>query len=428
MRHAWVVALLSLAACGEVPQSPIDAAPVELDAPGDPCTQSEVSIDDFFSCLSQEVCRVYEDCVGSDTAHLDCAALPINVFGDLNPVPLKVVIHDAVDSGRAQWNPTAARACLDLITVNGCGLFKNEDIFQTCAAIVGNVNNGQACQNDIECATPGAQCVPPAAGGTDVCVGFTCRAPVPSGQSCVSPAFCRPEDHCVDRRPGGVDTSFCATGEVGQGCDSDSDCDRGHYCNGGTNNSTAAGICTLAKTAGSTCRVDEECAGELVCVGNVNGANGTCRDVRPVGATCDRGGFGGCFGHQYCDATATASGTCKPAPQLNAACGTVDGTASYCGFFMACEGEVCRAPGNIGDPCTQSSLFGIGGGGANGCNQGLFCDKDLTMATVGACQAPQANGSQCRPNRSELTSGASRMCASDWCGSGVCSDFPTCNF
>ncbi|HVK74363.1 MAG TPA: Dickkopf N-terminal cysteine-rich domain-containing protein [Kofleriaceae bacterium] len=430
MRQICVVAaILMIAACGEVPQQTIDAAP-ETDAAVDPCTQPELSIDDFFVCLGRSVCDVYEDCFASDTSFMNCDALPLQVFGRLSPEPLKVVIKDAVESGRAQWNPAQAKACIDLVADNAngkCSIFKNDgDVFATCGAVVGNVTNGQPCQNDIECATQGARCENQTGSG-DQCTGYVCRAPVAAGQMCINGAFCRPGDHCVARRaPGGADSSICATGASGEVCDRDADCDVGLFCNGGTGDSTAAGICTAAKPAGATCRVDEECASDLLCVGNLGGANGTCRDVRTPGAMCDRNASSeasanGCWGRQYCDASTTAVGTCKPAPSVNEACGTIDGTPTFCGFFSPCEMGSCRAPGNLGDPCTTSSNFG-----SEGCNLGLFCDRDLTMAPTGICQERLANGSQCRPNSSNMTTGASRMCLSEWCSNGVCTDFPTC--
>lgn len=425
MRHALAFALLAIAACGEIATSS-DAGIDSIDAAVDPCIQAAVSIDDFFVCLSRGVCDAYEDCGGSDTAALDCDNLPLQIFGDLSPTPLKTVIHDAVDSGRAQWDPAAAAACLATLKTARCSVFKASDIFESCHAIVGFVNNGQPCQNDIECATPGAQCVAPVGGSTDPCLGFTCKAPVPAGQLCTADSFCRPEDRCVMRRgPNGNDISTCSTGEAGQACDRDNDCDRNLFCNGGLNDGTVAGICTNAKAAGATCRVDEECTGELVCVGNFGASNGTCRDVRPAGASCDRDALDSCHGFQFCDAAADALGTCHAAPLAGAACGTVNGMPAFCGFFMACETGMCRPVGDVGEPCTNSGGFG---GDADGCNLGLFCDNEATMAPTGACQAPQANGAACKPDNSGNRIGTSRMCASDWCANDLCVEFPTCNF
>ena len=428
MRHASAVVVLCLAvltACGEVPKQEPDGPPPPIDAPPDPCTQEEVSIDDFFTCLGRRVCDIYEDCFASDADHLDCENLPLQVFGNLPPAPLKVVIKDAVGSGRAQWDPRGAKACLDLLGAVGpgqCTIFKqNGDPFRTCRAIIGNINNGQACQNDIECATPGAQCV---GGSTDQCMGYTCRAPVAAGQACTGGAFCRPEDRCIRRVVSGTDMSFCATGEEGQACDRNSDCDKGFYCNGGLSNSTASGICTAAKPAGSTCLSEEECQGELGCVGNFSGASGTCRDIRATGAACDTVGAGytGCWGHQYCDGPSGMLGMCRAAPDLGQACGAVQGMATFCGFFGSCEAGNCKAPGNVGEACMTSGTT------ADGCNLGLWCDSLLTGAAMGVCAAPGANGAQCKPDSSSMMVGRSQMCASNWCSNGVCTDFPTCNF
>gem|GEM_PF-2592845 len=430
MRHAFALlfVLLAASACGEVvlqPDAGTDA--LEIDAVVDPCTQAEVSIDDFFTCLSQEICDVYTDCAGSNRDGIDCADLPFYVFGGLPPTPLKVVIRDAVDSGRAQWNPTAAQACLQVLRSTGCSLFKGgDDVFATCAAIVGNVNNGQLCQNDIECATPGAQCVDNSIMDGNLCTSQVCRAPTPAGQQCTGGAFCRPQDRCVSRSSGNGDMSVCATGEAGQICDGDEDCDGGLFCNGGLNNSTAAGICTISKPSGAVCRTDAECMGELLCVGNTQTSSGTCRDVRPAGAMCDRGNLTGCFGNQYCDATSsTAVGTCSAAPQANEACGPVNGVPRFCGFFMTCDNGVCRAPGVLAETCSDDGGFGSDD---TGCNLGLYCAITTgSQPPVGVCAELLPNGSTCMSRGGGA--GESAQCASGWCSdNATCSDFPTCDF
>ncbi len=413
----------SIVACGEVvpldPDAAIDAR--EVDAVPDPCAAAALSVDDFFLCLSRAVCTVYEDCIGSDTSHINCDDIPINVFGDLQPTAAKVVIADAVAAGRTQWVPTAAKACVDMLTGQGCALFKgNNDVFDLCGALIGSVTNGSLCQNDIECSTPGAQCVQNAGGGTNQCLDYTCRAPVAVPNMCTAGAFCRPQDHCVNKRVGTTDISFCSTGEAGQACDRDDECDAGNFCNGGLNDSTAMGICTAAKAAGQTCKTDAECTGELACVGNFAAINGICRDVRPPNSVCDTNFPYACQGHQNCETTAAnTTGTCKPAADLGQACGVINGIPSYCGFFMSCEGGLCREPGAIGDPCTASNFFGGFSNNPNGCNLGLFCDRDLTGQPAGTCRAAQVDGAQCV---------TSRNCASENCTSMVCAVYPTCDF
>jgi hypothetical protein len=372
------------------------------------------------------VCDVYEDCIGSDTAHLDCQNLPINVFGDLPPEAAKTVIASASAMGRVQWNPTGAKACYDMLTTQGCGLFKNDgNPLALCAAIAGSVNNGALCQNDIECATPGAQCVERMPGATNQCTEYICQAPVPAGMPCHQSGdiFCRTQDHCVNRNQGGTDISFCATGEPGQACDSSRDCDVGNFCNGGQDNGTAAGVCTASKPAGSTCLDDDECQGELACVGNFGTVNGTCRDVRAADAVCDSNNFAySCHGHQACETQgANMTGMCKPAADLGQACNVLNGTPGWCGLFMSCEGGLCREPGAIGDPCSQSNVFGFGSASPNGCNAGLFCDVDITGQLSGTCRGPQADGAMCSRES---------HCASQYCNDVTmrCEAFPVCTF
>ncbi len=419
-----VAVLSSVAACGEVIPADTDAAvdAQEIDANPAPCAAAELSVDDFFTCISQRVCSVYEDCIGSASAHIDCENLNLNIFGDLSAAQVKVVIASASAAGRLAWSPTAAAACLALIPEGSCAIFKNNgDPLGSCQAVVGAVNNGNPCQSDLECASPGARCVDRTGGGNRCSGDYVCQAPVAAGQMCTAGNFCQVGDHCIYRNQGGTDLSFCGTGAAGQACDSNSNCDTGNFCNGGQNNGTASGICTVAKAAGSTCATDDECQGELACVGNFSGANGTCRDVRPVGATCDANSFVfSCQGHQTCETPgANMTGTCKAAPGLNQACNVQNGTASWCGVFMSCEGGLCREPGGIGDTCTSSNLFGFGSN-PNGCNADLFCDRELTGQASGTCRARQANGSACS---------SGRHCDSDFCNaSGVCATYPACTF
>jgi hypothetical protein len=418
------------AACGEVvpltPDAPVDAP--EIDAPVDPCTKSELTVDEFVLCLGRQVCVVYEDCIGSDTATINCDDIPIRVFGDLAPTALKLVLASAQAAGRAQWNPAAAKQCIDMLTAGGCGIFKNDDdVFDACNAITGSVNNAQLCQNDIECATPGAQCEQTSGSPGNMCTDFTCRAPVATGQMCTAGAFCRVGDHCV-RRVQGADISFCGAGGLGDQCDDDGDCDRGSFCNGGLGTGTVMGICTASKAAGQTCKTDEECMGELACVGNFGAINGICRDVRPPGATCDaNGGFYSCHGNQLCNSARDMTGTCTAAPALGQACVNVNGTPA-CGFFLACVNGLCREPGGIGEACGNPPFFG-GFGSEFGCNIDLFCDRDLTGAPMGTCREPQANGASCAYEDN---------CASDYCQGtdfsmnpprlGTCQTYPTCSF
>lgn len=420
-----VLLFLAVAACGEIasnaPDAAVDADDAD-DANTDLCAQTSLSVDDFFVCVSRAVCNFYEDCVASDTAHLDCTAIPINVFGGLEATAAKTVIADAVAAGRTQWNPTAAKACVDLITNGTCALFKNDgDVFNSCTALLGAVNNGQPCQNDIECATPGAQCRQLSETPGNQCTDYVCQAPSPAGGSCASNSFCLPGDHCVYRVSASADVSTCGSGAANQACDDDEDCDRGLFCNGGLDNGTAAGVCTAAKAAGSTCFTDEECASELACVGNFGNASGICRDVRQAGALCDTNNLlSSCYGHQTCESTsANVIGQCNPASDLGGTCNTYNGQPTWCGLFMSCEQGTCHAPGIVGETCTNVNVFGGISTNPDGCNLGLFCDAELTGTSTGLCRAAQSNGSPCNDGD---------QCAGETCTAMVCTEYPTCDF
>jgi hypothetical protein len=424
---ALTTVVCSLAACGEVipldPDAAVDAG--DIDAVPDPCEATALSVDDFFTCLSRGICTIYEDCVGTDTAHIDCDNIPIDIFGNLSPTQAKVVIADASAAGRVQWNPTAAKACFDMLTTRGCAVFKNDvNPLDQCNAVMGAVNNGALCQSDMECATAGARCVQRSGGGTNQCLDYICQAPVATGAGCASAsnAFCRRQDRCVYRFVSPTDVSFCATGDAGAQCDDDEDCEQGLFCNGGLGTGTVMGVCTPAKAVGSICKTDEECTGELACVGNFGAITGTCRDVRTAGAVCDTNNLSSaCHGHQSCEApSAMATGICRAAADLGQSCNLMNGVASWCGLFMSCEGGLCREPGAVGDTCTASNFFGGFSTNPNACNLGLFCDRDLTGQPSGTCRAGQANGAACTRES---------HCDSQYCNNGTsCAVYPTCDF
>lgn len=420
------VVALALAACGEVipldPDAAVDAQ--EIDAVPDPCDATSLDPPTFASCLARAVCSVYEDCVGSDTSHLDCEQLSIEIVGGLSPEQLKVMIMAGMAANRVTWNGTAAKACYDGLIGSNCSIFKNDgDPLAACGLTTGRVANGALCQNDIECQQPGARCEANTGGGANQCIDYTCKPPAAVGAFCTNGAFCGIGDHCVPKNAGGTDISFCGAGTAGSMCDSDQDCDRGFYCQGGLDDRTAMGTCQMSKAAGASCRTDDECMGELACVGNFNAINGVCRDVRQPNAVCDNNSFlGGCFGHQTCENPgANMTGMCHAAPNLGQPCALRDGTAQFCGFFMSCEGGLCREPGAIGDPCSVST--GDISNNPAACNSGLFCDKDLTGQPSGVCRAAQANGSRCTQQN---------QCESDFCGGAMpnqtCMTFPVCTF
>lgn len=412
-----LVAVPLVAACGEVPPAVIDAPGADVDAAVGGCAASSLTVDEFFVCVSRAACALIDDCFGSTTTHLDCDHLPINLFDGLTTTAARRLLDDSVARGRAQWNPTAAATCVARIT-GGCELMKsNADLLAECGAIVGNVNDGAACQADFECATAGARCEAPAGG--EACGAMVCRKPAATGQSCANGGFCGPADYCVFERDtaSGADVSVCDSGAAGRPCDGGSDCDPGLFCNGGHDDSTAAGTCTTSKPAGSICSDDRECLGELLCVGETATTTGVCRDVRAQGATCD--GIFGCFGHQYCDGPSGGPGTCRPALGVGQPCGIALGRP-WCGATLACDGGSCQPAGAVGATCTRGS-DGVFASDPNACSTGLHCSNEITMATTGTCAAPLGDGAAC---------GSDDHCTSGYCGptTRVCGPVPVCSF
>lgn len=408
---------LPLVACGSIPATTDgggdgDAGP---DAAADPCMATSVSLEQFFTCVNRAACDLISDCFGSSTELMNCDDLPINLFDGLSIQSARAILDHDVTSGRAQWNPTEAAACLARLHQRSCALLKtNDDFLDGCHAIVGNVLDGAACQAGFECATDGARCEAPMGGTT--CGSQVCRKPAATGQPCTGGAFCGPADHCVRRIVGGTDLSVCQPGTAGSACDRGDDCDPDLFCNGGLNDGSASGTCTAAKPAGAICRDDRECQGQLMCVGETSTTTGTCRDTRAPGAPCDD--LFSCFGHQYCAGAANTVGTCTPAIGVGAACGTSAGQP-WCGATLACEGGMCGGAGTVGAPCTRSS-DGVFAADPNGCNTGLHCSNAISGGTSGTCEAPLPDGRACRNDD---------HCQHGYCDptTSVCGAIPVCS-
>ena len=405
----------ALVACGDIPAVPDAGSDAGIDAPTDPCAAPQLSVDEFFTCVSQTFCDVVSDCLGGDVAHLDCDDLPLVVFDELYTPAFKRLLANSDQAGRAQWNPTAAATCIANLRDAQCELFSKgigDEIFQ-CGAIVGNVLDGAPCQGDFECATPGAVCENPA-GGAPACGTQVCRKPAATDQSCAD-LPCGPGDHCVNARVGSTSTSTCRTGAAGAVCDRSDDCDRDLFCNGGQGDQTAAGICTASKPVGSICSEDRECRGELLCVGETDTATGFCTDVRVAGAQCDA--IMGCFGGQQCVGNQNQLGTCTPAAGAGDACATSQGIP-FCGFTLACDAGTCAVAGRLGDPCTSNAGSGVLASNPNGCSGDLFCSTEIVGGSAGTCEAPRADGQACRSDD---------HCTSGFCGSNqLCAPIPVC--
>lgn len=412
-----LVAATALAACGDIPSVSDAGVDAPIDATPDPCDATSLSTEQFLTCVSLTFCEVLEDCMGSDTAHLDCANLPLVIFDDLLPNSLLRVLENSTAAGRTQWNPQAASVCLANLRDARCELFaKNvgNDIFN-CGAIVGNVTDGQPCQADFECATEGAVCVNES--GASGCGARVCKRPASVGESCSS-LQCRPGDHCVRTfvASTGTDTSTCRTGAAGAPCDRNGDCDRNLFCNGGLNNQTAAGVCSASKPVGSICKDDRECLGELMCVGETGTADGFCTDTRVAGAQCDSPQ--GCLGHQQCIGPQSAIGTCMPAVGPGDACVT-SGGQSFCGFTLACDRGTCGLAGALGDPCTSNAQSGVFAPNPNGCSGTLFCSTEIVGGANGTCEEPRLDGQGC---------GNNDHCVSGYCDrtANACAPIPVC--
>lgn len=160
----------------------------------------------------------------------------------------------AVVAPAADFDPAAARACVDAVANAPCAPGGPYAVDETvCLRVVSlppGLPAGAACNIHQQQCGPGLIC-------SD---GGVCLAPAGAGAACQFDADCVAGFVCVEGR--------CASlRRAGAGCSVDESCAPGLYC--------AGGACAARKGAGSACGVDDidaalrdaECAAGLFCIG-----------------------------------------------------------------------------------------------------------------------------------------------------------------
>jgi hypothetical protein len=223
-----------------------------------------------------------------------------------------------------------------------------------------------------------------------VCTAYTYD--LMAGQTCTGYARdCASGLQCIGavvNPSGGVGTvGMCAVPKVGDPCTyrGSSECPAGAFCNLAVDG--GPGTC-VAASSGSPCSSSRQCKASDYCEATL------CATRKASGVACTTSDS--CLAPLTClDATGGGK-TCGTLGDLNAPCVVpASNQNSACLFPFTCIGGTCKHSGNTGEPC-------IGG---NLCLAG-FCPQD-----GGSCQAPQANGADCR---------LPLDCASGRCNSGKC--------
>lgn len=301
--RAALLALLALPACGKIDHEDLPGEQVDA------------------------LCDFYVRCGLAASAEL-CADLFSDILrGDPN-------LDAAVENGSVEYDPDAAKECIDAVHDLECGSAFLEDApSDACDKVYqGTVADGGACWIDEQCKSgycQAADCM------AECCQGTCVAEPPPAG--------------------------------IGQDC-SNSGCVDGAYCDFATD------TCQPLKQAGGVCFSDQECAQGLECLGD------TCQAGPAEGAPCIDTE---CALPLYCE---PASMTCKKLPREGEAC-DLDVGACALGLVCNANSKTCTPPGGVGSPCS----FDFFGGG---CASGAWCDIDV-MTFEGTCQATKANGNAC---------------------------------
>lgn len=249
-------------------------------------------------------------------------------------------VQAAVTAGRRTYSQANADACIAWVQGASCAEYDYETWTPACDAVfVGQVQNGNSCSDDTECAN--GYCV---FGST--CPG-TCTAFKATNATCSAEEQCGPGKACFQNTtcqpltPVGGDGQACSNGAP--------ECALGYFCNGST--------CTAKLSAGATCDPVAwgQCAAGLECI--------------DVGA--------GAF---KCTAFVGQGASCAAAP---------------CGFGLHCAAstKTCVAWPVVGEDCTETET----------CQDGSYCLGTTTRVCTAGTVAAGATCSTPTPTSSAST-------------------------
>lgn len=250
---------------------------------GGPRDSGPISSEDFAEALADARCTPVRDCCNSQGFDYDISVCRERFLA------MGESVTDAPWAG-VEWDPDAARACVDEIWRSGSECTGFNDLTSPCNRLYrGIVPEGEACEGTVECAPidgQDAQCVlSPSTSETGTCsrgrvdvtkraqLGEDCRAGCAGDlDSCVyveytgTDAICELSDGLVC----GEDHKCAPAPRVGEACSSY--CELGAYCE-----YTGSRTCMPRKAEGDACSSDDECA-DAPCLDNI------CRLPPPVNA------------------------------------------------------------------------------------------------------------------------------------------------
>ncbi len=306
----WLVAALTIAACGGDDGPPVALADVDRQALDAVCQQ-------FVRCGLVSSVEVCEPAIAQ--------------------IPTSVALAAAVDAGQVIFDGDAARACFAAIADAACEVtavaYRARP--EACLTIFrGTVAEGGACTLDQECVSqrcPAPACDQACCPGT--CAGGDAPALAAAGASCET-ATCDAASYCDQ-----VDHTCMPLKGANASCESFDECADGLYC-------LLSGTCGSLPAEGQTCDVDgcqrtnDRCDPDthLCTAAGIDGAPCTTQSDCSAVLTCDNTRH--CSGGTPLDGPCRTSSDCAPATRCDIAEGDSTG--------------LCHALHGVGESCVSS--------------------------------------------------------------------------